>query len=86
MSKEIKNAEIVAEENEVMAVPEEKKEGFVKKAGGFVKANWKKVLTFGLVGVGSFLLGAHTAGKSKGCDVEDCDVIEADDYTVEDAD
>ena len=84
--KEIKNTEIVAEETEVIAVPEEQKEGIVKKAGKWIKKNGLKVVAVGAVGVVSFLLGAHASGKSNGggyC--EDCDVIEADDFTVEDA-
>ena len=80
---ENKNIENIVEENEVV-VTEEKKEGFVKKAGNFVKANWRKGVTLVAVGVGGFLLGAHTAGKSDGDTVEDCDVIEADEYVVED--
>ena len=81
---EIKNVEVITEETNEVMVPEEKKEGFVKKAGNFVKSNWKKGVALAAVGVGGFLLGAHAAGKSEDCDVEDDDVIEADDYVVED--
>ena len=79
---ENKNIVEVVEQNNEVAVTEEKKEGIVKKAGKFVKANWKKGVTLAVVGVGGFLLGAHAAGKSEGCDADDCEVIEADDLTV----
>lgn len=86
MSKEIKNTEIVAEETEVVAVPEEKKDGKVKKVWNAIKTNAPKVIVPVVVGVGAFLLGAHVAGKSEDDDyVEGIDVIEANDFTVEDA-
>lgn len=81
---EIKNVEVIAEETNEVTIPEEKKEGIVKKAGKFVKTNWKKGLTLVAVGVGGFLLGAHTTCKTDEGNVEACDVIEADDYVVED--
>ena len=76
---------IVAEQNEENAIVEEKKVGFVKKTGKWIKDNGLKVLAVGAVGVVSFLVGAHVAGKSEDCEYEDCDddTIEADAYVVE---
>jgi hypothetical protein len=81
---EIKNVEVIAEETNEVAVPE-KKDGIVKKVGNWVKNNWRTVAAV-VVGAGlGYAAGAHAAGKSEGCDdVEDDDVIEADDYVVED--
>lgn len=86
---ENKKVEIIVEnQSEVEeAIVEEPKEGFVKKAGKWIKNNGLKVLAVGAVGVISFLAGAHVAGKSDDCDCEDGDdTIEAEAYVVEDTD
>lgn len=83
---EIKNTEVIVEETTEVAVPEEKKEGIVKKGVNFVKANWKKGVALVAVGTAGFILGARsTANTEEDEAAEDCDVIEADDYVVEDA-
>lgn len=80
------NVEVIAEQNEEIAVSE-KKEGIVKKAGKWIKANGLKVVAVGAAGVVGFLAGAYVTGKSEDCESEDCDcdVIDSDDFTVEDA-
>lgn len=86
MSNEIKNMENVAEESKEVAVVEEQKEGFVKKAGKWIKKNGLKAVAVGAVGVVGFLLGAHSIGKSDDSEyAEDSDVIDVDDYSIEDA-
>ena len=82
--KEVKNVEVVAEENTEAIATTEEKVGIVKKVGKFVKANWKKGVVLVAVGVGSYLLGARAA-KSGDDDVEEFDVIDTDDYVIEDA-
>lgn len=76
---------IVAEENEVQTVVEEKKSSFVKKTGKWIKDNGLKVLAVGAGVVVGFLVGSQVAGKSNDCEYVDCDddTIDADAYVVE---
>lgn len=84
---ENKNVEVNTEETTEIVAVEEKKDGFVKKVGTVIKENGPKVLkaiSIGTLGlIGGYLLATHTAGKSDDSDIDDCDVIDIDDYTVE---
>ena len=88
--KEINNVEVITEENNEITVTEEKKEGKLAKVGNWVKKNGLKtaikVVGVGAVGVACYLFGAHSNEKSEGGDyAEDFDVVDAEDYFVEDA-
>ena len=85
--KEIKNTEVAieSENNEVVAIPEEKKDGIVKRTGKWIKKNGLKVVALGAVGLVGYLFGKHASGNSEDCNCDESDVIEAEDYTVEDA-
>lgn len=76
---------ILTEQNEENVIVEEKKAGFVNKAGKWIKDNGLAILAVGAVGVISFLAGAHVAGNSEEFEYENCDgdTFDTDAYVVE---